>query len=133
MKILICITRGAKQCNMIQMHWFNLINDSTLVHWHRVFDVGECILAAVSLEYLQCLHDPFTQITALSLSLINAVSRVLVFPTKSVQHFQRNHRKAFSKPQPPVALPAPIPTFYALPPLIRTPLTPPNTQAPDFL
>ena len=32
-----------------------------------------------------------------------------------------------------MALPAPTLTFYALPPLISTPLTPPNTQAPDFL
>ena len=43
-----------------------------------------------------------------------------------------HHRTALSEPQPPVALPAPTTTFYALHPLIPTPLSPPNTQVPDF-
>ena len=43
-----------------------------------------------------------------------------------------HHRTALSEPQPPVAPATPTPIFYALPPLIPTPLPPPTTQAPDF-
>ena len=43
-----------------------------------------------------------------------------------------HHRTALSEPQSLAAFHAPTRTFYVLPPLIPTPLPPPNTQAPDF-
>ena len=44
-----------------------------------------------------------------------------------------HHRTALSEPQPPMAPPPhDPPTFYALPTLIPTPPTPPESQAPVF-
>ena len=54
------------------------VKDATLIGGNHVFDIDECILSSVLLKYFKSCLDQITKVAALSLTVVNFVSQVVV-------------------------------------------------------
>lgn len=56
----------------------SLLYDNGLIHRHQIFDVNESIFAAVQLKGLKCLHDQVAKIFTVLLTIVDAVSQIVI-------------------------------------------------------
>ena len=64
------------------------VEHTALVGGDHVLNVNECIISAVRLEQLECLHDEIAKVLTLALTVVNLVALVQVLGLEQVHDWQ---------------------------------------------